>query len=478
MLISLDFLNPGSEWPPTSEKERLVKYQDNRDIFEGNHADVYSAAFKRIERVIGNFSNIISFHTIINYQKLISLKSADLLFGEPPNFSAGDEGSPEQTSIDTIIENSELINTGYEGIIDASRFGTGIFQIYQSDIGGIISVIPPGLWFPVVSEDNIKKILYHILAWKVSAGDEKYLKVQIHEKGKYTERLYYIDNSTATSNVLGDTIGKLISEEIFQTGLSDFAIIPFHNVLTSDRIYGFDDYSDIDSIISEILVRVSQISKILDKHADPSATGPAAAMVKDGASGEWKMKMGGYFPRLDNESPEVKYITWDGQLTAAFSHLEFLINALYTISEMGSAIFGDLSNKAGQIPSGSALKRLMISPLAKVNRMRMRIDPALKKAIKLCSELPGKNIKKLETVSITWQDGLPGDPAEEANIMQIRTAGKQTMSQKRALKTYDGLSEEEADNEISQIEEDETKSNPLAVSPFGGIAANEPDTSA
>jgi hypothetical protein len=468
MLTNLDFLKPGEKWPPESEIERLTLYQENKAIFEGRHMEIYREQFKRIERVIGNFDNVISYGAILPYEKKMTLKCADLLFGEPPTISAGEEGSPEQISIDTIIENSDLNNTAYMGIIDASMTGSGIFQIYQEENGGRIDILPPGYWFPVVDPANIKKFLYHVIAWKIKDGETDYLKVHIHEKGRYEERLYLIEKNFNSS-----TIGKLLENNIVETELSDFAIIPFQNVVTSDSIFGYDDYSEIKTIVLEICIRISQIAKILDLHASPSVQGPPAMAVKDAASGEWTFKMGQYFEILDKDQAEVKYITWDGQLSAAFQQLEVLTNSLYTISEMGSAIFGDLSNKTGQVPSGSALKRLMISPLAKVNRLRMRLDPALKKAIKLCSELPGNNIVKLDSVSITWQDGLPGDSKEEAEIMQMRTAGNKTMSVKRALRTYDNLSDEEADNEISMIEEDEAKNNPLAVPPFGGFTRNE-----
>lgn len=55
MLTSLDFLKAGEQWPPRSEKYRLDRYQDNRALFEDDHAEVYKEQFKRIERVIGNF---------------------------------------------------------------------------------------------------------------------------------------------------------------------------------------------------------------------------------------------------------------------------------------------------------------------------------------------------------------------------------------------------------------------------------------
>ncbi len=179
-------------------------------------------------------------------------------------------------------------------------------------------------------------------------------------------------------------------------------------------MYGIDDYSDLDSIVSELEVRISQISKILDKHAEPSVEGPSSALTRNPNTGEWQLKMGNYFPRDSNEDPSVSYITWDAQLEANFKIIEKLINILSVVSEMGSAIF-DNETKTGQIASGTALRRMMISPLAKTNRVRMRFDSALKKAIKLCSQLGGEGIVDLskEKINIFWNDGLPGDPKDK-----------------------------------------------------------------
>lgn len=472
MLTSLSFLQPGQPWPPKPEVERLEMYSANRKLFENKHAEVYLQAFKRIERVISNFQEVVSYPVIVNYQKLLSLKVADLLLGEAPTITAGKEGSNEQLSVDFIAERVDLINTAYEAAIDVSRYGDGLLYVYQQDNAGQIDVTQPPIWFPVVSEINLKKVLYHVLAWtfEVVTGDKKetHLKVQIHEKGRYTEREYLLD---------GRTINKQLTDDlIVTTGLSDFAVIQVPNVLTSDRVHGMDDYTDIDSIISELLVRLGQISRVLDKHADPSVEGPSSALEKDPKSGEWVLKMGKFISRDEKEDPETKYIVWDAQMEANFKFIEQLINFLHAISEMGSSLLGDKAEADGAAPSGTSLRFRMISPLAKVKRIAMRFEPALIKAIKLCSQLGGEGIVDLTKVpiSVTWNDGLPNDPKEEAEIMATRTANKPTMSIKRALIIYDGMSEKDADNELAAIEEDESKANPMSSlnAPFGGN--NEP----
>lgn len=468
MLTSLNFLQVGQTWPPKSEAERLEMYAANRKLFENKHAEVYLQAFKRIERVISNFQEVVSYPVIVNYQKLLSLKVADLLLGEAPTITAGKEGSPEQLTVDLIVTNTDLTNTAYEAAIDVSRYGDGLFYIYLEDGTGQIDVTQPPIWFPIVSDMNLKKILYHVLAWTyvVGEGDQKktYLKVHIHEKGQYTEREYLIDGRTINKQTKEDTV--------VNTGLSDYAVIQVPNVVTSDRVHGMDDYSDIDSIISELLVRIGQISRVLDKHASPSVSGPSTALEKNPKSGEYQLKMGNFFARDTKEDPETSYIVWDASMDANFKIIEQLINFLHAISEMGSSLLGDKGESDGSAPSGTSLRFRLISPLAKVKRIAMRFEPALIKAIKLCSQLKGEGVVDLTKVpiSVTWNDGLPNDPKEEADIIALRTANKATMSIKRALLTYDGLSEEDADNEIEAIDEDDSKVNPMSGqnAPFGG----------
>lgn len=91
-------------------------------------------------------------------------------------------------------------------------------------------------------------------------------------------------------------------------------------------------------------------------------------------------KVGDYFP-CDSDTVKPEYLVWDASMDANFKQIGLLTNQLYTISEMGSAVFGDLTNKAGDVPSGSALRRLMMSPLVKARRIANRFDPILKKII-------------------------------------------------------------------------------------------------
>jgi hypothetical protein len=470
MLTNLEFLNVGAKWPPETELQRLLRYEANRRLFENEHADVYAESFKRIERVIGNFNQVVSYATVVNFQKKISLKTADFLWIEPPKIKAGEDESPEQLAVQAIIDRSDLYNTGYMNTLDVSRFGDGLLLVYKEGEAGRIDVTQPNIWFKVVDPLNIQRPLYHVLATASGKkGEKRTLHVQIHSRGSYEERQYPLVEGVGQGKT-GEHLGQFVTKTV-QTGLSDFAVIQIPNVITSDRCYGIDDYSDVDSLVSEILIRLSQISKVLDKHADPSVQGPLAALEKDPVTGQWKLKLGNYFARADKEDPPVEYVTWDGQLGSAFTQVERLINLLAVVSEMGTAVFGNAEN-TGVAASGTALRLRYVSLLAKIKRVSLRYTPALVKALKLCSELGGVKLTAAN-INVVWQDGLPNDEKERAEIADIRTGKKPTMSQKEAIMYLDGKTDAQAQASYEQILEEEAAASPAPAT--GSFPDNDPD---
>jgi hypothetical protein len=135
---------------------------------------------------------------------------------------------------------------------------------------------------------------------------------------------------------------------------------------------------------------------------------------------------------------------------------------------MGSTLLGG-EDKGNSNMSGRALKFKMISSLSKIKRITMFLTPKVKQLYKLLSEYGGTNINNLNdaNISITWQDGLPNDTYEEAEIIEKRR-NSGTMSIKQALTRYDNMSEEDADDEIEMINEENAQMNPLAINPFAG----------
>lgn len=441
----MNFLNIGAPWPPPSELERISLYKQNRELFEGKHDKV----FKDWIRILRD-DHQATLEIILNWPKRLSMLFADLLLGEPPQIKAGDEGGREQESLNRLIERNNLFNTAYEVALDVSRFGVGLFKVRYED-RAIIEAQTPLVWFPVVSPDNVKNITAHILGWdyepekQTIRGREvqRYLKLEIHRKGQIVTRLH---------KLVSGTIAGVIEENTVQTGVEDFLVVPVFNLSTSDRLTGLDDYSDLDTIIQELEIRLAQVSRILDKHADPNMCGPDSALEQDLKSGQWTFQGGGKFFPIGPGDQAPQYVTWDGELESAFREMEFLLEQFYALSETSAAAFGQL--KTGLAESGSALRRLMMAPLAKTNRIRLRFDPALKGILALASGLEVfqgmKDAAKLDDIHISWQDGLPDDEVEQTQIESTRyTAGLTSLES--ALMRLDGLEGEALQAEIERI---------------------------
>ena len=453
MLTSLDFLRRGEKWPPDSERERLADYKAYKQIYNDDHAEVYKAQLARIERVIGNYDRMISFATILNYQRLLTTKLLDFVLGEPPTITVPEE--ERQEIIDRIINDFRLYDAlGLAGI-DASRYGDGLLFVRADGSGMKLGVTPPVLWFPVVDPDDIKRTIYHVFASIRIEGKERILRVQIHavdDPGTVEVHEYRLNGQGEPYTIGAEIPIDGVSETgKVDTGLEFCPVYRIINSEASDDVYGTSDYRAIDSIVSELIVRVSQVSKILDVHASPSMSGPESALERDMLTGQYRLRAGNYFPRASSDEPQLEYITWDANLEANFKQIDTLMQALYTISEMGSAVFGDM--KAGQIPSGTALKRLMISPLSRARRFAASMDVTIKRLLVDAAKAYGVEIP-LEDISIRWNDGLPNDDKEMAEIMNIRTGGAPTISQHTAIIRLDNLTQEDASAELEEIRAD------------------------
>lgn len=452
MLTDLKFLEVGQTFPPASEKERLENYIAYKKLFEGKHEEVYQNQFNRIKRIDNSYTEVISFDMILNYHQLITKKIADLLCGESPKISTINK--QKQKILDEILNKNDVFNLIYITAMDTSRYGVGLFYLYKELNHGVIDITQPHIWFPIVSPRNIRKIQYHVLCIPRQINErEQELYVEIHEKGKYTIKYFLVKN--------GKIVREFTDEEkTIETGLDDFAVIPVTNLVTSDNVFGISDYDVIDTIVSELEVRFSQISKILDKHAEPSMQGPSSALRYDRATDTYSLKTGSYFV-VEGTDGKVSYLTWDAQLEANFRFIQELQNALYVLSEMGGTLLGDKENERGAV-SGLAYKLKMESPRQKVKRIRNSMDTALRKAISNCAKMEGYDIDENELI-IEWQDGITTDEKEEAEIMQIRNGNKPVISHLTSIMMANDMSREEAEEEYQRILLEEQESNPLII---------------
>lgn len=532
MLYNLEWLNEGKSFPPSCEKARLQRYAQNAALFEGEHfadlgygygpsmvevpegIEIYKKCAQRIQRVIGNFEDVICFPVLLNYQRLMTLKMADLVCGEYPAITG--INAYENAAIQETRDYTDFDSKLYQAVIDISRYGESIRRIYK-DANGRYTFTnwDPREWFPVVSQDGTNTILYHCLCWRENRSKNEnvpdwYLHVQIHgtqpdDVGHYIQKVYKMDS-------YGGLLRKPLETKKVPTGLDVCAVQQLKAFSTTNTIYGYDDYMMIDSILSEIMTRIGQISVILDKHADPNITGPVTMLDQDERTGEYRLKTGKFFAVSAGETPP-SYMTWEGQLSSAFKQLEVLINQLYILSEMGAALLGS-TDGGGQAISGTAMRFKMVNPIAKARRISNSLTRPVKNLFSIVTEgadVPDEVLEiikasEAETVPVTtgnvapagsappqpkaekkyelpvpyrhisvfWYDGLPDDPRENIENAKLASGATKMMPLENAIMEYFGRTHEEALQWMEKIRQ-ETLTNMLMTQQQGGQEEDDPN---
>ena len=380
--------------------------------------------------------------------------------GEIPEVAADQDD--QLAALKRIIEDNLLWEGTQDGVVDYSKCGTNVLKL-RFDGRGIIENIPPKYWYPVVSISNVKQVKAHIIAYTFNDPEEKrkdisYLKVEIHrppadgeESYVIEHRIYRLKSSKIDSEALPlDSFPEFAGLlPIEPTGLDDFDIIDIQNKPETDQLIGTDDYTDINSILHEILMRYAQIFRIEDKFADPSMYGPPME-EQDPRDGEYRVVGGSrYITVVEGQVPP-GIIDGRGPPVTSYTSIEHLMQRLYEVSETCKVAFD--ASQAGTALSGTALKLMMSRPLSKAGGIKLRYDARLKKAIKLCSRMevyhgmPGA--VEITDFTIKWKDGLQQDDMLDAQ-RQATLIGAQAMSPQDAMRER-GLSEEQ----ITQAMED------------------------
>jgi hypothetical protein len=405
-------LSIGQPWPPESELARLARYDQNEKLFDGEHSKVFKVLLNLFSEHTAEYNKIIS---IFNFHKRLSTLWADLLYGEQPIATASDDPeSPEQKYLSDLIQRTQYWKLVHARQIDVSRFGHGIIEAYF-DGGCKLQVVHPSKYFAIGDENG--RVTGHMIAW--TSAEKKRLFCRIHTAGQIESREYAI-------SAAGRIESGPENVQIQETGIDEPLVSVIENVTTSSGKL-IDDYSDLDTIIKRIEARLTRVGRILDVHSEPLLVLPedsgAFTRTETGAVVYDSKKR--VIEAVQNAS-NPQYITWEGQLAAAFSEIEVLMKQLYIVSETCEACFEP--TKLGAQISGTALRLMLFVPLKKVDRLKLFSDPIIRRELQTFSNFElargHANSVPIEKVSIQWQDGLPEDFRETVqNVVMLQAQG-------------------------------------------------------
>lgn len=466
-----DMFLEGEYFPPIEHQDRIERYRRNEKLAKGDHHEIFSSTHKNDLYISANFAG------------LIVRKSADFLLGEKPIISSGKkDGSNEQKMLDRLASTNNFHRLMYQVALQAASKGEGFVKVrYGQEYGGafpdsydpkriIFEAVNPNKVFPQTSPlDKNKVIAYHIAEPISVEGDKYHLYVESHYAGRIVYRRFTLVEFLTLRNgeIVQFKIDQELAEyfEVVDTGVPVPLVVQVMNFNDGISWEGQDDISEHIALFDEINNRMTQIGNILDKHADPPLAVPTGLLnVDDEGQPYFNIAINKVFEVLGKEDIIPQYITNTNPLiNDAMKELEYTIDYLLTTAEIPHMAVG-LKDAGTSGNSGIAIKWRMNTLLAKINRKRHFMEDAMKRIL-MIGQLLEMSVKRVDyeltEPVIKFNDGLPQDETELANRMSIRTNGSQTLSRKTALMILDGLTEEQADEEIKRIDE-ENESQKLA----------------
>lgn len=500
----------GEQFPPEKDIRRLAEYKRGQLIYEGRHAEIYDRASSLLKET--PFApQLETLFIAVNVVDVLMTKPADLLIGEPPTYDSGKgKDSREQERLDSITEENDVNRLIYESTIGAGYRGDAWFKTYyaqradfsetealglpapEAPLEPIIENVPANLVFPELTTGSRKKFKAINIAWidwveepggRVirwitgnAASYVPYLVVERHIPGYITYERYQLSEKSVNAEwgvpistyTIGDQVTTGRESDVIETGTPQLLVHHAPYKTTDDSWRGESAVSKMESVLAAINDRLVQVDYILFRHSDPTAYGPEIDGVED-SSGQ-SVRWGGKYIPLSKDDPTPGYMVWNSQLEGAFRELDYLLGLVFLMAETPQWLFGTTitADKGGTGTShtdGASIGMRMMPILKKVERIRAHMDRAIRDAIWTAMQLENFANKDVagfipyEPVypTIEWRDGLPKDAKAEAETMSIRTGGKATLDVATAIKRLDAISDSQAAQIITQIDEDETR---------------------
>jgi hypothetical protein len=455
---------------------RAERVRQCRMLFDGRHR----AYFLSEGRTQFNFPpmrvndrDIIPF-VPLRVLRLLSFKSADLVFGDKAKLSVDD--AIKRMALDALAKRSKVHSRFHAAAVAASWAG-GAFLLSCIWRGqAYVTNLPPDEVFPVgpaTPDDQYERYeRYQVATVGEGADAYKFLLKTIYTRGAVERHAYQLakDNSIVREVDLKLWPGIEASyAPMEQTGLAE-------NVITfvPNELDGGECVSDYDGLVQTqdaINASMTQISRINALHAEPAMGIPQEMFDANGNINLNKYKA---FPfRTKDEIPT--YITPQSNIDGAMADRKFKLEAFCVEAEISQILLGV---KEGAAPTAARTLRLeMTNSLAKAQRKRNNIEPAAERALEVAlmldAERPVGVFLGGAPVSVEARDGLPIDELDEASIVSTYR-GSDSMSLEaaveRRVRDPDATAEE-----VRRIKEERAAATPPILFGEPGETRGQPD---
>jgi len=413
-------------WLPAEHHCRWERLRHAKMLFAGKHRQY----FLDEERSEFDFpeadvqSRRIRPYTTFNLLRLISIKTADLLFGSKVRLNAT---SPQQSDAMDLLARRSLLHSRFHAAVVAASWAGGSFLdslIWRDE--AYIETPSPDEFYPIgqpMPDGQYERYTRYATATLGTKEAPITLLLETeYQPGKIVRRLWQLETNGGKTELKLDqwpAFAGANKQNEENLGIAENSITYLPN-----EAGGESEVSDYDGLIGQqdaVNAKFTQVSRVLAQHADPMVAVPATSANPEGnISARDKL----HFFRSKEEIPQ--YIVWSAQLEAAMADRTAAINSLCMAAEMSQVLLG---LKDGAAPDAARKLRLeATNTLAKVGRKALLIEPAIARSIEIAQRLDQttrlRRSYPIEPIGVEARDGLPVDELDEAMTIQaFRAAG-------------------------------------------------------
>ncbi len=432
----------------TDTIQRLADYNEYRNLYDGDFNKAFSSTVLKIRKrypldntTAQSLININLFWALTDFFK-------GFLTNQGITVNVDDE---KQVIWNEISKNTNFISVLKEVYIDNSRFGNGLFKVALENGEVKIFSVCPDCWIPVFKQGNLNDLEGHILIYPLEIIEngvkKEYRKVEKHHKGYIENEIWTADNGTLGRKLSEDEMAQFGVESVddFSDYWNGFLVFPTKNTTESDSYFGESDYKRCKSIVEEIMLTISQNSKIINRHANPKLAGSEQNLEMNPVTNERFLPDTDFF-KVGTDGVKPEYITADLQADAISKHIDMLMRFFYILTKTPPQAYGlDISGNM----SGESLRKIFIAALSKVDDIKqVSFTSTIQNVVECALAL---NSTPVKSVHVAWGEPIPADYSELVNIENSRVAAG-TQSKLTTIMTLDNVSEDDAKVELERIE--------------------------
>jgi hypothetical protein len=455
----------GKQFPSEIEAARINQQQKWDDMLNGT----YNYIRKVIVKDKGADEKKVD--PLVPLPTLISDVTADLLFGEFPVFTFGEDNEQLNQDVDEFLKNWRSFKTDVLSASGhASAMGTMFWYLFKMQDKTFYKFIKPTntIWeedllgltnvafFHITEIDTHKKWIKYEVQLHKYLYDESIESPLLDENRKYVHSMFEITVDSTTNKI--KNINELQPET--DSGLNFIPITKIENINVINNKNGRSDYQGKEQLFAEIDNRIDEINHVLAENAEPWLFVPPGILNEDGNFNRSRGKMiEKAFGQQGTDSVDI--ITWDGRLEASFKAIDKMIQMVLFTSRISKPIAGfNTDNVGGQVDSGRALKWQSINTTSMITRKRTTWDEAFIQFFEMLFKMDSAFKEKTEyTLNTLWKDGLPLD--DEAIIENIvKQVQNGLLSHLTGIQKINEVDEDQAQEELDKVsEETEAKVN-------------------